>query len=69
MSSLKPATTAALVLLTTALWPKFEDDHLRDWHYDGISVNPMPANNAAYLDFDPQNYKVHLFGAFFRYPL
>jgi hypothetical protein len=29
----------------------------------------MPANNGAYLDFGPQDYKVHLFGAFFRYEL
>ena len=42
---------------------------IRDWHYDGISVNPMPANNGAYLDFGPQDYKVHLFGALFRYEL
>ena len=48
---------------------RYEDDRLRDWHYDGVSVNPMPANNGAYLDFGPQDYKVHLFGAFFRYQL
>ena len=42
---------------------------IRDWHYDGVSVNPMPANNGAYLDFGPQDYKVHLFGALFRYEL
>ena len=48
---------------------RFEDARIRDWHYDGISVNPMPANNGAYLDFGPQDYKVHLFGALFRYEL
>jgi len=48
---------------------RYEDGRIRDWHYDGISVNPMPANNGAYLDFGPQDYKVHLFGAFFRYAL
>ena len=46
-----------------------EDARIRDWHYDGVSVNPMPANNGAYLDFGPQDYKVHLFGALFRYEL
>jgi putative beta-barrel porin MtrB/PioB len=48
---------------------RFEDGRIRDWHYSGISVNPMPANNGAYLDFGPQDYKVHLFGALFRYEL
>jgi hypothetical protein len=55
--------------LSLRLIYRYEDDQLRDWHYDGISVNPMPANNGAYLDFGPQDYKVHLFGAFFRYQL
>jgi hypothetical protein len=55
--------------LSLRLIYRYEDDQLRDWHYDGISVNPMPANNGAYLDFGPQDYKVHLFGAFFRYEL
>ena len=45
---------------------RFEDARIRDWHYDGVSVNPMPANNGAYLDFGPQDYKVHLFGVLFR---
>jgi hypothetical protein len=48
---------------------RYEDGRIRDWHYDGISVNPMPANNGAYLDFGPQDYKVHLFGALFRYEM
>ena len=42
---------------------------IRDWHYSGISQNPTPANNSAYLDFGPQDHKVHLFGALFRYEL
>ena len=29
----------------------------------------MPANNGAYLDFGPQGYKVHLFGALVRFEL
>src|SRR5262245_23821578 len=48
---------------------RFEDGRIRDWHYDGISVNPMPANNGAYLDFGPQDYKVHVFGALLRFEL
>ena len=44
---------------------RFEDAKISDWHYDGVSVNPMPANNGAYLDFGPQKYKAHLFGASF----
>ena len=55
--------------LSLRLLYRFEDGRIRDWHYDGISVNPMPANNGAYLDFGPQDYKVHLFGALFRYEL
>ena len=55
--------------LSLRLLYRFEDARIRDWHYDGISVNPMPANNGAYLDFGPQDYKVHLFGALFRYEL
>ena len=55
--------------LSLRLLYRFEDARIRDWHYDGVSVNPMPANNGAYLDFGPQDYKVHLFGALFRYAL
>jgi hypothetical protein len=55
--------------LSLRLLYRFEDARIRDWHYDGISVNPMPANNGAYLDFGPQDYKVHLFGVLFRYEL
>ena len=55
--------------LSLRLLYRFETCRIRDWHYDGISVNPMPANNGAYLDFGPQDYKVHLFGALFRYEL
>jgi hypothetical protein len=55
--------------LSLRLLYRFEDARIRDWHYEGISVNPMPANNGAYLDFGPQDYKVHLFGALFRFEL
>jgi hypothetical protein len=55
--------------LSLRLIYRFEDARIRDWHYNGVSVNPMPANNGAYLDFGPQDYKVHLFGALFRFEL
>jgi hypothetical protein len=55
--------------LSLRLLYRFEDAKIRDWHYDGVSVNPMPANNGAYLDFGPQDYKAHVFGALFRYEL
>ena len=55
--------------LSLRLLYRFEDARIRDWHYDGVAVNPMPANNGAYLDFGPQGYKTHLFGALFRYEL
>jgi hypothetical protein len=55
--------------LSLRLLYRFEGGRIRDWHYDGISVNPMPANNGAYLDFGPQDYKVHVFGALFRFEL
>lgn len=48
---------------------RYERAEIRDWHYDGIEQNTMPANNAAYLDFGPQKYKVHFFGVLFRYEL
>jgi Putative outer membrane beta-barrel porin, MtrB/PioB len=55
--------------LSLRLLYRFEDGRIRDWHYSGVSVNPMPANNGAYLDFGPQDYKVHMFGALFRFQL
>jgi hypothetical protein len=48
---------------------RYERAEIRDWHYDGIEQNTMPANNSAYLDFGPQKYKVHFFGVLFRYEL
>jgi len=48
---------------------RYERAEIRDWHYDGIDQNTMPANNSAYLDFGPQKYKVHFFAVLFRYEL
>jgi hypothetical protein len=55
--------------LSLRLLYRFENARIRDWHYDGVAENPMPANNGAYLDFGPQGYKAHLFGALFRFEL
>jgi hypothetical protein len=55
--------------LSVRLIYRYETARIRDWHYNGVAVNPMPANNGAYLDFGPQDYKTHLFGMLFRYQL
>jgi hypothetical protein len=55
--------------LSLRLLYRYERGAIGDWHYDGVDVNSMPANNAAYLDFGPQKYKVHFFGVLFRYEL
>ena len=52
--------------LSLRLLYRYERADLRDWHYDGIDVNAMPANNAAYLDVGAESYKVHFFGVLFR---
>jgi MtrB/PioB family decaheme-associated outer membrane protein len=41
---------------------RYETGVVRDWHYDGVAANPMPTNNAAYLDAGPQDYSVTLLG-------
>jgi hypothetical protein len=40
-----------------------ERGRIRDWHYDGIADNPMPANNGLYLDAGPQDYSATVLGA------
>ena len=45
---------------------RFEDSKIRDWHYDGVRDNPVPAANAVYLDSGPQDYRANVFGVFFR---
>jgi hypothetical protein len=39
---------------------------IRDWHYDGVTANPMPANNTAFLDGGPVDYRDTLVGIFFQ---
>ena len=55
--------------LSLRLLYRYERADLRDWHYEGIDVNAMPANNSAYLDVGDASYKTHFFGAFFRVEL
>jgi predicted porin len=45
---------------------RFESGKIRDWHYDGVAANPMPANNAVYLDAGPQDYRARMVGVLIR---
>jgi hypothetical protein len=45
---------------------RFESGRIRDWHYDGVAANPMPANNAVYLDAGPQDYRARMLGVLIR---
>jgi hypothetical protein len=45
---------------------RYESGKIRDWHYDGVAANPMPANNALYLDGGPQDYRTTTFGLLFQ---
>jgi hypothetical protein len=35
---------------------------IRDWHSNGVRLDPVPANNAVHLDTGPQSCKAHVFG-------
>jgi hypothetical protein len=43
-----------------------ETGKIRDWHYDGVTANPMPANNSAFLDGGPVDYRDTLVGIFLQ---
>jgi hypothetical protein len=45
----------------------YENGRISDWHYDGVQQNPVPASQAAYLDYGPQSYHASLAGVFLRY--
>ncbi len=54
--------------LTLRLLLRHEDGKIRDWHYDGVDVNPVPAaNQQTYLDAGPQDYSAVLVGAFVKF--
>jgi hypothetical protein len=48
--------------ISLRLIERYETGVIRDWHYDGVAGNPMPANNALYLDAGPQDYRINLIG-------
>ena len=45
---------------------RHERGRVRDWHHDGVADNPMPANNALYLDGGPRDWRATLIGIFFQ---
>jgi hypothetical protein len=45
---------------------RYESGRIRDWHYDGVAVNPMPANNGVYLDAGPVDYRTTTVGILFH---
>jgi predicted porin len=45
---------------------RHETGKVRDWHHEGIAANPMPANNALYLDAGPQDYRATAAGLLFH---
>jgi hypothetical protein len=53
-------------MVSTRFYYRYEDGKVRDWHYDGVAANPVPANGAVYLDAGPQDYRVNVFGLFLR---
>ncbi|MGZ5040283.1 MAG: MtrB/PioB family outer membrane beta-barrel protein [Usitatibacter sp.] len=52
--------------VTMRLLVRYESGRIRDWHYDGVAANPLPANNAAYLDAGPLDYRTTLVGILFQ---
>jgi hypothetical protein len=52
--------------LLMRLLVRYESGKVRDWHYDGVATNPMPANNTAYLDAGPTDYRTTLVGVLFQ---
>ncbi|OGI48915.1 MAG: hypothetical protein A2151_06245 [Candidatus Muproteobacteria bacterium RBG_16_65_34] len=61
-SLLVPISKAA----ATRLFYRYEKGTIRDWHYDGVAQNPVPATNAVYLDAGPQDYKASVVGLFLQ---
>ncbi len=72
-SGLSDITFAQSIFNVSALFPispnvlmrvlaRYESGKIRDWHYDGVAANPMPANNSAYLDAGPQDYRATVVG-------
>lgn len=53
--------------LVMRLLVRYETGKVRDWHHEGVAANPMPANNAVYLDGGPQDYRARAVGLLFHY--
>ncbi|CAG0987363.1 hypothetical protein BURK2_02184 [Burkholderiales bacterium] len=46
---------------------RHETGKIRDWHYDGVEVNPVPGTNQqTYLDAGPKDYRINVIGALVR---
>jgi hypothetical protein len=52
--------------VTLRLLVRHEIGKIRDWHYDGVADNPMPANNSAFLDGGPVDYRDRVVGLFLQ---
>lgn len=50
--------------IAARVYYEYENGRVSDWHYDGVAQNPVPATNAVYLDYGPQNYHANLVGLF-----
>jgi len=48
---------------------RYDTAKIRDWHYDGVAENPVPANGTVFLDSGPQDYRANVFGVFLRVTL
>jgi hypothetical protein len=45
-----------------------EVGRIKDWHYDGVEANPVPAaNQQTYLDSGPQDYRAYTVGALLQF--
>lgn len=54
--------------LALRLMLRHEGGKIRDWHYDGVDANPVPAaNQQTYLDAGPSRYRALLVGAFVQF--
>ncbi len=52
--------------LLMRLLVRYEQGKIRDWHYDSLATNPMPANNTAFLDAGPADYHATIVGVLFQ---
>jgi len=48
--------------MSLRFFERYESGAVRDWHYDGVAQNPMPAASSVYLDSGAQDYSVNVVG-------